>query len=73
MLKFIFNRRNLIRNLLAFLDLFRAGLFRNGLVDVVDRTRLGRDVSVSNWAPNYECLLGRFLTKITGHRSRAEM
>lgn len=48
MLKFIFNRRNLIRNLLAFLDLFRAGLFRNGLVDVVDRTRLGRDVSVSS-------------------------
>lgn len=48
MLKLIFNRSNLIRNLLAFLDLFRAGLLRNGLVDVVDRTRLGRDVSVSN-------------------------
>lgn len=48
MLKFIFNRRNLIRNLLAFLNLFRAGLFRNGLVDVIDRSRLGRDVSVSN-------------------------
>lgn len=48
MLKFIFNCRNLIRNLLAFLDLLRAGLFRNGLVDIVDRTRLGRDMSVSN-------------------------
>lgn len=48
MLKFIFNRRNLIRNLLAFLNLFRAGLFRNGLVDVIDRSRLGRYVSVSN-------------------------
>lgn len=48
MLKFIFNRRNLIRNLLAFLNLFRAGLFRNGLVDVIDGSRLGRDVSFSN-------------------------